>query len=96
MTPFQDLYGRLPPNIPPYVRGSSKNQAIEDILLERDELLKYLKTNLLQAQNRMKQKSDSKRREMEFQVGDQVLVRLQPYRQISISRKSTPKLAPCF
>lgn len=58
MTPFQALYGRLPPAIPSYVKGTSKVQAVEDLLIERDQLLQQLKANLRQSQNRMKQKSD--------------------------------------
>lgn len=66
MTPFQALYGRLPPNIPLYMQGASKVQAVEELLLERDELLKKLKINLRQAQDCMKQKSDRQCRELKF------------------------------
>ena len=79
MTPFQALYGRLPPTIPGSTKGSTSIQALEDLLLERDELLRTLKTNLLQAQHRMEQ---AHRRELQLQIGDNVLVRLQPHRQI--------------
>lgn len=36
MTPFQALYGRLPPVIPPYHTGTSKIQALDKLLSERD------------------------------------------------------------
>lgn len=49
MIPFQDLYGRLPPLIPSYSQDSTSIQAVDEILRERDELLRTLKTNLLQA-----------------------------------------------
>ena len=49
MTPFQALYGRLPPTIPSYSKGSTLIQALEDLLFERDELLRCLRANLCQA-----------------------------------------------
>ena len=53
MTPFQALYGRLPPTIPPYIQSSTSIQALEDLFLERDHLLHTLKANLQRAQHRM-------------------------------------------
>ncbi|KAL9450635.1 hypothetical protein AB3S75_012375 [Citrus x aurantiifolia] len=93
MTPFQALYGRLPPTIPGYTKGSTSVQALEDLLLERDELLRTLKTNLLQAQHRMEQKANAHRRELQLQIDDLVLVRLQPHRQISVAKRASQKLA---
>ena len=51
MTPFQAVYGRLPPSIPAYTRGSTKIQVVEEDLLTRDEILIALKQKLHQAQN---------------------------------------------
>ena len=93
MTPFQALYGRLPPTIPGYTKGSTSIQALEDLLLERDEFLRNLKINLLQAQHRMEQKANAHRRELQLQVGDNVLVRIQTHRQISVARLASQKLA---
>ncbi|GKB77647.1 ty3-gypsy retrotransposon protein, partial [Tanacetum coccineum] len=47
MSPFQALYGRLPPAIIPYPPGSSKVAVVDDVLIERDKLLKQLRHNLL-------------------------------------------------
>ncbi|KAH9667504.1 hypothetical protein KPL70_021062 [Citrus sinensis] len=93
MTPFQALYGRFPPTIPSYSRGSTSIQALEDMLIERDAMLCSLKENLRQAQHRMAQKANLHRRETQLQVGDKVLVHLQPYRQTSIAKRSSHKLA---
>lgn len=79
MTPFQAVYGRAPPTIPMYVRGATSLQVVEDELLTRDCLLKQLKQNLMQAQNRMSQQANKKRCDIQFKVGDLVLVKLQPY-----------------
>ncbi|KAH9679078.1 hypothetical protein KPL71_025968 [Citrus sinensis] len=93
MTPYQALFGRLPPTIPPYVKSSTSIQALDEILLERDKLLKSLKDNLRQAQHRMAQKADTHRREVQFSIGDKVLVKLQPYRQYTVASRSCHKLA---
>ncbi|KAH9782770.1 hypothetical protein KPL71_009054 [Citrus sinensis] len=93
MTPFQALYGRLPPTIPSYSKGSTSIQALEDMLIERDAMLCSLKENLRQGQHRMAQKANLHRRESQLQVVNKVLVRLQPYRQASIAKRSSHKLA---
>lgn len=49
MTPFQALYGRIPPTIPVYSKGSTSIQALDDALTERDALLRSLKEILRQA-----------------------------------------------
>ncbi|XP_034708944.1 uncharacterized protein LOC117931996 [Vitis riparia] len=60
MTPYQALYGRLPPLIPAYPEGLSPVHEVDQMLLHRDELLHQLKTNLEISMNRMKQQADSK------------------------------------
>ncbi|GKA86980.1 ty3-gypsy retrotransposon protein [Tanacetum coccineum] len=93
MSPYQALYGKVPLSIIPYPPGSSKVAAVEDVLVERDELLRRLRDNLLAAKNRMEEKANLKRREVEFNVGDKVLVKLQPYRQLTLARRLSHKLA---
>lgn len=81
MTPFQELYGRLPPTLPSYQEGTTTVNKVDLQLINRDELLQQLKHNLANSINRMKQLADCKRRELEFQIGDWVLLKLHPYRQ---------------
>nr|GEW00906.1 hypothetical protein [Tanacetum cinerariifolium] len=54
-------------------------QAVEEFLIDRDKLLRDLRSNLLVARDRMKSKADSKRHEEEFSVGDVAYLKLQPY-----------------
>jgi hypothetical protein len=44
----------------------------------------------------MKSRYDSKHREVIFQLGDQVLLKLQPHRQLSLSSTKFTKLSPRF
>ncbi|GJW26529.1 hypothetical protein Tco_0040340 [Tanacetum coccineum] len=44
----------------------------------------------------MKAQSDSKRRELSYEVGDVVLLRIQPFRQCSLSKWKFEKLSPWY
>ena len=96
MTPFQALYGRLPPSIPHYTEGLSCVNNVDQSLLTQDEVLQQLKTNLELSAARMKHVADQKRREVEFQVGDLVLLKLHPYRQQSVFKRAHHKLVSRF
>ena len=52
-----------------------------------------LKEQLARAQNRMKTYANRNRVERQFQVGEQVLLKLQPYAQSSVANRPFPKLA---
>jgi hypothetical protein len=58
--------------------------------------LQILKTNLAAAQCRMKKHADRHGIDREFQVGEQVLLRLQPYAQQTVVNRPFPKLAYKF
>ncbi|KAL4282753.1 hypothetical protein GQ457_16G010950 [Hibiscus cannabinus] len=92
MTPFEVLYGRPPPSISRYIHDSAGNSMVTTYMQQRDEVLALLKTNLSKAQNRMKLFADKHRRELIFQVGDWVYVKLQPYRQGSLRLQRHHKL----
>jgi hypothetical protein len=47
-------------------------------------------------QNRMKQQADQGHSERQFAEGDQVFLRLQPYKQTSLKAEHCQKLAPKF
>jgi hypothetical protein len=96
MTPFEVVYGQKPPFILSYLPGASKVQAVDQTLTIREAILRYLKENLVMEQNRMKQKADQGRSERQFAEGDQVFLRLQPYKQTSLKVEHCQKLAPKF
>jgi len=96
MTPFQALYGHLPPTIPIYHHGGSSIQEVDISLTARDDLLRQLKCNLASSINRMKQLADQKCRDVSFAVGDLVFLWLHPYRQQTVFKRAHQKLASRF
>eukprot|EP00253_Pinus_taeda_P008020 PITA_08020 len=93
---YEAVYGQLPPSPTSYLTGCSKVQAVDQLLQHRATMLAHLRENLHQAQNRMKQQVDQHRSERQFQEGDQVFLRLQPYKQTSLKDKGCQKLSPKF
>lgn len=53
MSPFQALYGRPPPTIPPYHTGGSLVNEVDIQLTNQDALLQQLKLNLQSVNHRM-------------------------------------------
>ena len=89
------LYGYHPPSITYSLRDSSKVQAVEDHMKHQQQVIQLLKDNPNLAQNRMKQQVDQHRNERNFNVGDWVFLRLQPYTQMSLKNtKKDKKLSP--
>jgi hypothetical protein len=92
-SPFKALYGVEPnlvlaPTISPQIQPS-----LLELIQDRESHLQPLKEHLAAAQNKMKLQADRKRTAMVFQVGDKVLLKLQPYVQTSVAKRPYPKLA---
>jgi ribosomal protein L21E len=96
MTPFEAVYGIPPPRLLTYILGTTKLEAVDEVLRSTEQILSLLRSNLQQAQQRMKRYADLKRSEREFEVGQMVYLRLQPYRQQSVTTKRSLKLSPRF
>ena len=77
-----------------YVPGTTKVQAVDELLHDRESILKEVRTNLIVAYNRMKVMADQNR--CVYEVGDYVYLKLQPYRQTTVAFRGSPKLAPRF
>ncbi|CAA7049897.1 unnamed protein product [Microthlaspi erraticum] len=95
-TPFRLVYGRDPPRLLDYTAGSSQLDEVDVALEQRDEFLEMARERLLEAQQRMKAVYDNHHRALEFNKGDLVWLKIQPYRQLTIARKAFTKLSPKF
>jgi hypothetical protein len=96
MTPFEAVYGKNPPSVLSYFPSVSKVQVVDQTLTIREAIIRSLKENLAMAQNHMKQQEDQGHSEHQFVEGDQVFLRLQPYKKNSLKDDHCQKLVPKF
>lgn len=87
LNPFDALYEYPPPKLISYIPGTSANQRVDLTLHTWEQIIQVLKENLKATQNRMKTFADKRRNEREFEEGDWVYLRHQPYQQRSISNR---------
>ena len=59
--------------------------SLDQLLRERDAILDELQFNLARAQQLMKYYADKNRKDVSYEVGDMVYLKLQPYRQRSLA-----------
>ena len=86
------LYGQKPRHFGLSV-DNVEVPGLSDWLHERQLMNALVKQHLLRSKQRMKKQADMKRSERQFQVGDMVFLKLQPYVQSSIAARSCNKLA---
>lgn len=96
MTPFEAVYGTPPPRLLSYIPGTTRVEAVDEVLRNREQILNLLQHNMKNAQQRMKKYIDLRRSERNLEIGQQVYLRLQPYRQTSVAYRRALKLAPRF
>lgn len=75
----------------PYIEIS--HEEVRDEIQQRRVMMQNLRENLLSAQDRMKIYADRGRVDRQFEVGDEVYLKLQPYRQNSVQLHRNLKLA---
>lgn len=96
VSPFEVVYGQSPPSLLTYIIGTSRVEAVDSYLRDQDAILCYLRANLLQARDQMVTYANKHHREVHFNIGDFVYLKLQPYRQTSVAFRASLKLAPWF
>jgi hypothetical protein len=92
-SPFKALYGYEPVFAASPGVAKEGDQLVEEWLAERQAYAALLKQKLASAQNRMKIQAGKKWTDREFQVGEFVLVKLQPYVRTTVISRPCPKLA---
>jgi hypothetical protein len=94
-TPFEVVYGRPPPPILPYKPGTARTEDADALLRSRDDMLAEVRQRLLQAQQLSKRYYDANHRDVEFEVGAWVWLRLlHRTAQQSLDPRSKRKLGP--
>lgn len=95
-SPFKALYGREPPPLVAAEPSQSTPSDVASLIRQRGELIVSLRANLERAQQRMRAAANKHRRHVEFEIGDKVLLKLQQYRQYSVAKPLSSKLARRF
>ena len=90
------MYGRDPP---PLIKGISTalpNSEVDRQLIDHDSMLVVLREHLVHTQQQMKNIADRHRRDLSFEVGELVYLKVRPHRLLSLGRRVNEKLAPRF
>lgn len=92
-SPFEVLYGYTPRQLGIANLQLCSVPDLEQWLKERELLSQLIRQQLIRAQQRMKAQADKNRTEREFEEGDSVFLKLQPYVQSSIASRDHQKLS---
>lgn len=79
------------------VRGDAQVSAVNEVnklTAERNVMIRELQEQLLKAQDVMRNQANKHRREVEYEVGDMVFLKIQPYKLKKLARGH--KGAPSF
>jgi hypothetical protein len=95
MSPFQALYGRSYRTPLQWDQPGEKQVFRPDILLEAEKNIKMVRENLKIVQSRQRSYADTRRRELSFEVGDFVYLKVSPIRGVKRFRVKG-KLAPRY
>jgi len=70
MSPYEITFGKKPPCFPQYLEGTSKVEAVDEWLSQRDRIFTSLVKKLSKAQQHMKEIVDRHRRDVSYKEGD--------------------------
>jgi hypothetical protein len=80
MSPFEALYGKNCRTPLHWDQPGERQVFGPDILLEAEENIRMVRENLKAAQSRQRSYADTRRRELSFEVGDYVYLKVSPIR----------------
>lgn len=96
MTPLKALYGCNPPALLRFTEDQSAINEVNKQIQERNQILDDLKENLAKTQSRMKKFADMGRRELHWEIGERVFLKLHPYWLRSLAKRFNEKLSLQF
>ncbi|KAK5819679.1 hypothetical protein PVK06_024698 [Gossypium arboreum] len=95
MAPYEALYGRKCRTPLYWTELSERKIHGVDLIRETEEKVKVIRDSLKTASDRQKSYADLKRKEIKFQVGDKVFLKVSPWKKVlRFGRKG--KLSPRF
>ena len=97
-SPYKITFGKKTFNYIQYLAGDSNIDVVDDMLIDREAVFAEVKKKMEKAQAHMRHFADTKHNNVQFMVGDLVLVKLKPHRQTSVSGQPIgySKLAKIF
>ncbi|KAI5448330.1 hypothetical protein KIW84_015671 [Lathyrus oleraceus] len=93
------------PNLKPYrappvlVKGDTPFSVVDEVnklIAERNMMLKEMHEQLLKAQDVMRSQANKHRRQMDYEVGDMVFLKIQPYKMKKLAKRVNQKLSPRY
>lgn len=96
MTPFKAMFGHEPRHWGITATTSCTVSVLQSWLEERATMQNVIQQQLHRARQLMKNQAEKKRSFRQFQVGDRVFLKLQPYIQTSIAPRANHKLSYKF
>ncbi|KAI5429367.1 hypothetical protein KIW84_034103 [Lathyrus oleraceus] len=81
------------------VKGDTLFSAVDEVnklIAERNMMLKEMQEQLLKAQNVMRSQANRRRRQVDYEVGDMVFLKIQPYKMKKLSKRVNKKLSPRY
>ena len=95
MAPYEALYGRHCRTPLCWTELKEKKLIGPDLVQQTDEKIRLIKSRLKAAQDRQKSYSDLKRKDVEYEAGTKVFLKVSPWRKILRFGKKG-KLSPRF
>jgi len=93
MSPYKIVFDREPPQLIRYEAQVGDTPSIQEQLQLRDAVLESLKANIKKTQLKMKAQADNNKRDVEYNVGHFIYVKLQPYHQHSLRLTKNQKFS---
>ncbi|KAJ0935015.1 putative nucleotidyltransferase, Ribonuclease H [Helianthus annuus] len=93
--PFEALYGRKCRSPLCWAEVGEKHLTRPELIQETTDKVVQIKNRLRAAADRQKSYADNRRKPLEFQVGDRVMLKVSPWKGVVRFRKGE-KLSPCY